>query len=181
MLKGDCEALATRDRSHLGTFHVQFPFGKTLTVNVFRQRINQLFQGVEDIWRGIAKHALGAIALSDYPPVSSQGKNLNILKGDREAFPKGDRIQEFSPDSFSRENSEYVEGRSHCTPFGRSLLDVIPRFLLKGKLEHTEGRLRSTPYGRSLSSRHISCSVPVRENIDGKRFPSKDKSVISRG
>ncbi|WP_074404714.1 hypothetical protein [Cylindrospermopsis raciborskii] len=44
------------DRSHLGTFHVQFPFGKTLTVNVFRQRMNQLFQGVEDIWRGIALH-----------------------------------------------------------------------------------------------------------------------------
>ncbi|WP_161489544.1 hypothetical protein [Cylindrospermopsis raciborskii] len=46
------------DRSHLGTFHVQFPFGKTLTVNVFRQRINQLFQGVEDIWRAIALHSL---------------------------------------------------------------------------------------------------------------------------
>ncbi|WP_146029691.1 hypothetical protein [Cylindrospermopsis raciborskii] len=44
------------DRSHLGTFHVQFPFGKTLTLNVFRQRINQLFQGVEDIWRAIALH-----------------------------------------------------------------------------------------------------------------------------
>ncbi|WP_180982095.1 hypothetical protein [Cylindrospermopsis raciborskii] len=43
--------------------HVQFPFGKTLTVNVFRQRINQLFQGVEDIWRGIAKHSQWAIAL----------------------------------------------------------------------------------------------------------------------
>ncbi|PNK03555.1 hypothetical protein CEP11_13225, partial [Cylindrospermopsis raciborskii S10] len=76
-------------RSHLGTFHVQFPFGKTLTVNVFRQRINQLFQGVEDIWRGIAKHSqwaitlhsLWEIALGDYPPVPSQGKILNVLKG----------------------------------------------------------------------------------------------------
>ncbi|WP_102947590.1 hypothetical protein [Cylindrospermopsis raciborskii] len=56
ILKGDCEALPTGDRSHLGTFHVQFPFGKTLTVNVFRQRMNQLFQGVEDIWRAIALH-----------------------------------------------------------------------------------------------------------------------------
>ncbi|PNJ91825.1 hypothetical protein CEP14_10760 [Cylindrospermopsis raciborskii C04] len=73
-LTGDCEALATRDRSHLGTFHVQFPFGKTLTVNVFRQRINQLFQWVEDIWRGIAKYSQWAIALGDYPPVPSQGK-----------------------------------------------------------------------------------------------------------
>ncbi|PNK05054.1 hypothetical protein CEP10_11745 [Cylindrospermopsis raciborskii S07] len=62
------------DGSHLGTFHVQFPFGKTLTVNVFRQRINQLFQGVEDIWRGIAKHSQWAIAFRNYPPVSSQGK-----------------------------------------------------------------------------------------------------------
>ncbi|PNJ95185.1 hypothetical protein CEP15_11980, partial [Cylindrospermopsis raciborskii C07] len=68
------------DRSHRGTFHVQFPFGKTLTVNVFRQRINQLFQGVEDIWRGIAKHSLWAIAFS-VPPIPSQGKNLNVLKG----------------------------------------------------------------------------------------------------
>ncbi|WP_258004685.1 hypothetical protein [Cylindrospermopsis raciborskii] len=82
MLKGDCEALATRDRSHLGTFHVRFAVGKRLTVNVFRQRMNQLFQGVEDIWRGIAKrsqwaiaqHSLWEITLSDYPPVPSQGK-----------------------------------------------------------------------------------------------------------
>ncbi|OBU74800.1 hypothetical protein [Cylindrospermopsis raciborskii] len=79
------------DRSHLGTFHVQFSFGKTLTVNVFRQRINQLFQGVEDIWRAIALHSLWEIALGDYPPVPSQGKNLNILKGDCEALPTGDR------------------------------------------------------------------------------------------
>ncbi|WP_258004698.1 hypothetical protein [Cylindrospermopsis raciborskii] len=26
-------------------------------------------------------HSLGAIALSDYPPVPSQGKNLNVLRG----------------------------------------------------------------------------------------------------
>ncbi|QNP31271.1 hypothetical protein IAR63_13570 [Cylindrospermopsis curvispora GIHE-G1] len=50
------------DRSHLGAFHIRFPFGKTLTVNVFRQRINQLFQGGGDIWRAIAKHSLWAIA-----------------------------------------------------------------------------------------------------------------------
>ncbi|MBA4467128.1 hypothetical protein FHK98_17880, partial [Cylindrospermopsis raciborskii CS-506_A] len=53
MLRGDRIALPTRDRSHLGAFQIRFPFGKRLTVNVFRQRINQLFQGVEDIWRGI--------------------------------------------------------------------------------------------------------------------------------
>ncbi|WP_235678299.1 hypothetical protein [Cylindrospermopsis curvispora] len=55
-LTGDCEALPVGDRSPLGTFHVRFLFGKTLTVTVFRQRINQLFQGFWDIWRGIAKH-----------------------------------------------------------------------------------------------------------------------------
>ncbi|PNJ94646.1 hypothetical protein CEP14_10360 [Cylindrospermopsis raciborskii C04] len=78
------------DRSHLGTFDVQFPFGKTLTVNVFRQRINQLFQGVEDIWRAIAKYSLRAIAFS-VPPIPSQGKNLNMGTGDRIALPLGDR------------------------------------------------------------------------------------------
>ncbi|WP_258005737.1 hypothetical protein [Cylindrospermopsis raciborskii] len=143
ILKGDRIALPTGHRSPRGTFHVRFALGKRLTVNVFRQRMNQLFQGVEDIWRAIAKyslraialHPLWAIALSDYPPIPSQGKNLNVLRG------------------------------AH--------LGTFPRILLKGKLEHTEGR--------SLSSRHISCSVPVRENIDGKRFPSKDKSFISRG
>ncbi|PNK16409.1 hypothetical protein [Cylindrospermopsis raciborskii] len=55
---------------------------------------------------------------------------MNILKGDRVALPKGDRIQELSPDFFSRENFEGVERRS-----------------------------RRTPYGTSLSSRHVSCSV----------------------
>ncbi|MBA4464453.1 hypothetical protein FHK98_00480, partial [Cylindrospermopsis raciborskii CS-506_A] len=56
-----------------------------------RQRINQLFQGVEDIWRGIALHSLWEIALGDYPPVPSQGKNLNMETGDRIALPLGDR------------------------------------------------------------------------------------------
>ncbi|PNK18729.1 hypothetical protein CEP07_07445 [Cylindrospermopsis raciborskii S01] len=87
------------DRSHLGTFHVQFPFGKTLTVNVFRQRINHLFQGVEDIWRGIAKHSqwaiakrsLWAIIFRNSHPGPSQGKNLKVLKGDCEALPTGAR------------------------------------------------------------------------------------------
>ncbi|MBA4449523.1 hypothetical protein FHK94_07275, partial [Cylindrospermopsis raciborskii CS-506_D] len=32
------------------------------------------------------------IALRGYPPVPSQGKNLNMGTGDREALPKGDRI-----------------------------------------------------------------------------------------
>ncbi|WP_258004645.1 hypothetical protein [Cylindrospermopsis raciborskii] len=41
---------------------------------------------------------------------------MNILKGDREARPLGDHIQELSPGSFSRENSECVEGRSRSTP-----------------------------------------------------------------
>ncbi|EFA70216.1 hypothetical protein [Cylindrospermopsis raciborskii] len=70
-----------------------------MTVNVFCQKINQLFQGVEDIWRRIAKHSQWAIAqhslweitLSDYPPILSQGKNLNILKGDRITPLTGDR------------------------------------------------------------------------------------------
>ncbi|MGJ0608053.1 hypothetical protein [Cylindrospermopsis raciborskii] len=70
VLKGDCaalplgdrEALPTGDRSPLGTFHVRFPVGKRLTVNVFRQRINQLFQSFGDIWRGIAQHSLWEIA-----------------------------------------------------------------------------------------------------------------------
>ncbi|OBU76401.1 hypothetical protein [Cylindrospermopsis raciborskii] len=111
ILKGDRAGLPTGHRSHLGTFHVRFAVGKRLTVNVFRQRINQLFQGVEDIWRAIAKHSLWAIAFS------------------------------VPPGSFSRENSEGVEGRSHCTPdgishytpHGRLLLVIILQFLLKGK------------------------------------------------
>ncbi|WP_258008159.1 hypothetical protein [Cylindrospermopsis raciborskii] len=88
---GDRITPLTGDRSPRGTFHVRFAVGKRLTVNVFRQKMNQLFQGVEDIWRAIALHFLRAIALSDYPPIPSQGKNLNILKGDRIALPKGDR------------------------------------------------------------------------------------------
>ncbi|PNK02939.1 hypothetical protein CEP11_14575 [Cylindrospermopsis raciborskii S10] len=83
MLKGD--------RSHLGAFQIRFPFGKTLTVNVFRQRINQLFQGCGDIWRAIALHSLWDIAISDYPPIPSQGKNLNMGAGDRIALPTGHR------------------------------------------------------------------------------------------
>ena len=86
------------DRSHLGAFHIRFPFGKTLTVNVFRQRINQLFQGGGDIWRAIAKHSLWAIAQHSLweiafrvPRVSSQGKNLNVLRGDCITRPTGDR------------------------------------------------------------------------------------------
>ncbi|WP_180981285.1 hypothetical protein [Cylindrospermopsis raciborskii] len=53
ILKGDCAGLPTGHRSHLGAFQIRFPFGKRLTVNVFRQRMNQLFQGCRDIWRGI--------------------------------------------------------------------------------------------------------------------------------
>ncbi|WP_161489572.1 hypothetical protein [Cylindrospermopsis raciborskii] len=49
----------------------------------------------------IAKHSLREIALSDYPPVPSQGKNLNM--------GPGDRIQ-CSPDSFSRENLNILKG-----------------------------------------------------------------------
>ncbi|MBA4449059.1 hypothetical protein FHK94_04175, partial [Cylindrospermopsis raciborskii CS-506_D] len=39
---GDRAGLPTGHRSHLGTFHVRFAVavGKTLTVNVFRQRMN---------------------------------------------------------------------------------------------------------------------------------------------
>ncbi|KRH97834.1 hypothetical protein ASL19_14080 [Cylindrospermopsis sp. CR12] len=59
---GDCAALPTGDRSHLGTFHVRFMFGKRLTVNVFPQRINQLFQRFWDIWRAIAQQSRREIA-----------------------------------------------------------------------------------------------------------------------
>ncbi|QNP28895.1 hypothetical protein [Cylindrospermopsis curvispora] len=60
--------------------------------------MNQLFKGVSDIWRGIALHSLRAIAQHSLweiafrvPHVSSQGKILNVLRGDREALPTGDR------------------------------------------------------------------------------------------
>ena len=82
---GDRAAFPTGDRSSLGTFHVRFPFGRRLTVNVFRQRMNQLFQGGRDIWRGIAKHSRRDLAFR-VPRVSSQGKNLNVLSGDCEAL-----------------------------------------------------------------------------------------------
>ncbi|WP_180982082.1 hypothetical protein [Cylindrospermopsis raciborskii] len=42
------------------------------------------------LW-AIAQHSLWEIALGDYPPVPSQGKILNVLRGDREALPTGDR------------------------------------------------------------------------------------------
>ncbi|WP_161489522.1 hypothetical protein [Cylindrospermopsis raciborskii] len=37
-------------------------------------------------------HSVRKIALGDYPPVPSQGKILNVLRGDCEALPTGDRI-----------------------------------------------------------------------------------------
>ncbi|WP_180981312.1 hypothetical protein [Cylindrospermopsis raciborskii] len=43
------------------------------------------------LW-AIAQHSLWEIALGDYPPVPSQGKILNVLRGDCEALPTGDRI-----------------------------------------------------------------------------------------
>ncbi|WP_258004760.1 hypothetical protein [Cylindrospermopsis raciborskii] len=79
ILKGDRIALPTGHRSPRGTFHVRFPVGKRLTVNVFRQRINQLFQGVEDIWRGIAKHSLWAIALHSLREIGKQYRRQHIL------------------------------------------------------------------------------------------------------
>ena len=90
---GDCEALPTGDRSPLGSFHVPFPFGKRLTVNVFRQRINQLFQCGRDIWRRIAQHSGRAIAKHSLREITFS----------------------VPPDSFSRENSERVEGRLRST------------------------------------------------------------------
>ncbi|MGJ0606728.1 hypothetical protein [Cylindrospermopsis raciborskii] len=84
---GDCAALPTGDRSHLGTFHVRFPVGKRLTVNVFRQRMNQLFQGGGDIWRGIAKH----LHLRDRIAFPT-GDHKVFHTGDCEALPVGDRI-----------------------------------------------------------------------------------------
>ncbi|WP_239641440.1 hypothetical protein [Cylindrospermopsis raciborskii] len=62
-----------------------------MTVNVFRQRMNQLFQAVEDIWRGIAKRSLRAIIFRNSHPGPSQGKNLKVLKGDCITPPTSDR------------------------------------------------------------------------------------------
>ncbi|BAZ89970.1 hypothetical protein NIES932_14550 [Raphidiopsis curvata NIES-932] len=182
---GDCAAHPTGDRSPLGTFHVRFPVGKRLTVNVFRQRINQLFQGGRDIWRGIAKHSRRAIAFSVPPGSFSREKPERVDKRSR-SIPYG--------------RSHYIlNGRLGSTRYARSLLEIIPlvpsqgkilkvlrgdyitpptgdcealatrdriqelslRFFSREKLEHAEGRLRSTPRGRSLSSRDVSCSVPV--------------------
>ncbi|WP_417040472.1 hypothetical protein [Cylindrospermopsis raciborskii] len=41
--------------------------------------------------RAIALYSLGETALSDYPPIPSQGKILKVLKGDCAALPLGDR------------------------------------------------------------------------------------------
>ncbi|WP_180981280.1 hypothetical protein [Cylindrospermopsis raciborskii] len=38
-------------------------------------------------------HSLRAIVFRNSHPIPSQGKNLNILKGDRIALPKGDRLE----------------------------------------------------------------------------------------
>ncbi|KRH98107.1 hypothetical protein ASL19_13525 [Cylindrospermopsis sp. CR12] len=59
----------------------------------------------------IAKHFLRDLAFR-VPHVSSQGKILNVLRGDREALPMGD---------------------CEALALARSLLVIIPRFLLKGK------------------------------------------------
>ncbi|MGJ0607951.1 hypothetical protein [Cylindrospermopsis raciborskii] len=150
MLRGDRITLPTGDRSPIGTFHFRFPFGKRLTVNVFRQRINQLFQGGGDIWRRIAQHSLRVIAFR-VPRVSSQGKNLNVLMNDCAALPTGDRShlgtfhvlfpvgKRLTVNVFRQRINQLFQGvgifggRSRSTPFGRSLLVIIPRFLLKGK------------------------------------------------
>jgi len=75
---GDCAALPTGDRkarSHLGAFYVRFPFGKILKDKSIITRV----LGDLDISREIAKQFLWAIALSNDPPVSSQGKFLNLF------------------------------------------------------------------------------------------------------
>ncbi|MFL0604095.1 hypothetical protein [Cylindrospermopsis raciborskii] len=97
---GDCEALPLGARSPIGTFHVRFLVGKRLTVNVFRQRINQLFQGVGIFGGGLRSTPFGRlrstrareIVFRKSPPASSQEKILNVLRGDRIAFPAGSRI-----------------------------------------------------------------------------------------
>ncbi|WP_200959792.1 hypothetical protein [Cylindrospermopsis sp. CR12] len=129
-----------------------------MTENVFRQRINQLFQSFGDIWRAIAKqfqwaiaqHSLWEIAFR-VPRVSSQGKILNVLRGDREALPAGDHLPASSQGktvNLLLVRGDGISGRLRSTPRGRS--HYTP-----------DGRLRSTPFGRSLSSRDVSCSVPV--------------------
>jgi hypothetical protein len=158
VLRGDCEALPLGDRSPLGSFHVRFPFGKRLTVNVFRQRMNQLFQGGRHIWRGIAQHARRVIAFR-VPHVSSQGKILNVLRGDCEAFPTSHRIQ-CSP-RFLLKGKFWMCWGAIAQHFLREIalyflseiaFSVPPGSFSRENSECVEGRLRSTPYGRSRSN-----------------------------
>ncbi|WP_235528904.1 hypothetical protein [Cylindrospermopsis sp. CR12] len=112
---GDCAALPTGDRSHLGSFHVRFLVGKRLTVNVFRQRINQLFQGVGIFGGGLRSTSDGRLRSTPY----GRSRSTRYARS-HSVFP---------PDSFSREKPERVDerlrstpdGRLRSTPYGRSL------------------------------------------------------------
>ena len=104
---GDCEALATRDRI------------QEISPSFFSRENSER---VEGRLRSIPYERSHSVS----PPVPSQGKILNVLKGDCEAFSMGDcaalplgdcealatrdRIQG-SPCFFSRENFEGVIGK----------------------------------------------------------------------
>ncbi|WP_180982018.1 hypothetical protein [Cylindrospermopsis raciborskii] len=47
------QAIAQHSLREIAFLEGRFMFSKRLTINVFRQRMNQLFQGGRDIWRGI--------------------------------------------------------------------------------------------------------------------------------
>jgi len=92
---GDCEALPTGDRSSLSNYP---------PCSFSREN----FEGVEVRLRSTSCGRSHCIPYkwshSVFPPVPSQGKILNVLRGDCEALA-----------------------------LARSLLEIIPRFLLKGK------------------------------------------------
>ncbi|WP_330936303.1 hypothetical protein [Cylindrospermopsis raciborskii] len=78
----DGRSLSSRKENlYLGSFHVRFLFGRRLTVNVFRQRINQLFQGVGIFGGGLRSIPCGR--LRSTPNGRSYSGNLPqlLLKG----------------------------------------------------------------------------------------------------
>ncbi|WP_102947618.1 hypothetical protein [Cylindrospermopsis raciborskii] len=63
-------------------------------------------------------HSRREIALRNYPPVPSQGKNLNILKGDREALPLGDALSDYPPVSSQGKILKVLRGDRIALPKG---------------------------------------------------------------
>ncbi|WP_235678273.1 hypothetical protein [Cylindrospermopsis curvispora] len=76
-----------KENLYLGSFHVRFLFGRRLTVNVFRQRINQLFQGVGIFGGGLRSIPCGRLRSTPYGR-SRRTSNLETVRGgDRESIP----------------------------------------------------------------------------------------------